>query len=74
MFKKKEKDFHYYLHYGEISAGCVTVTEKKNNSNKIIDVWEPIYQYLITRRNRNKNGIVGTIKITFKLQQRNIEC
>lgn len=70
----KEKDFHYYLHYGEISAGCVTVTEKKNNSNKIIDVWEPIYQYLITRRNRNKNGIVGTIKITYKLQQRNIEC
>lgn len=40
-----------FLHMGETSAGCITVTEKEK--------WATIYQYLILRRKDDLNiGIV----------------
>jgi hypothetical protein len=63
---KANPEIGYYLHYGQASAGCVTVTEVKDSNGKFIDIWTPIYNYLILRRETNKIGIVGTIEIIYK--------
>ena len=58
----------YYLHFGMMTKGCVTVTKANTDGT-----WDKICKAIIWCRNKNKNGVIGKIMLidmTKKTQRR----
>jgi hypothetical protein len=53
------REYERYLHFGNVSAGCVTVSAEKNGGT----AWNELYKLLITAR-KGDSLSVGTLQIT----------
>lgn len=48
----------FYLHFGQLSSGCITVLQDNPEH-----IWSKVYERLIYCRKKGQKGIVGTVEV-----------